>query len=308
MFDQLFDSAFVESVVRATIPILLAAIGGLIAERAGVFQIAIEGMMLTGAFAAMAVSFWTSSSIAGVAMAGAMGALVSLILAYGVIDRRADPIVLGIAINLLMLGLTSFLLSQLFNVRGTFADRRIVGLAELRIPGLSELPVIGDAFFNTTILGFVAFIAAPLTWFVLFRTPVGLRLRGVGERPRAAVTLGVSSRKYKYGAVALSGVFAGLAGAQLALGNVVLFSEGMTSGRGWIAVVAVMLGKANPFGVLGVVTLFGLAEALGFRLQGNGFPVQITDALPFIITIVVLVAARSRFSGLLDLSVSAEEG
>jgi ABC-type uncharacterized transport system permease subunit len=306
MFDQLFDAAFLESVVRATIPIFLAAIGGLIAERAGVFQIALEGLMLTGAFSAMAVSFWASSSFAGVVMGGVAGVVLSLILAYGVVDRRADPIVLGIAINLFVLGLTGFLLAQLFDVRGTFSDPRIIGLSKLRIPLLSSLPLVGDAFFNTTALGYLALLLAPLTWFVLFRTPIGLRLRGVGERPGAAVTYGVSSRRYKYVAVALSGLFAGLAGAQLALGNVVLFSEGMTSGRGWIAVVAVMLGRANPFGVLGVVTLFGLAEALGFRLQGNGLPVQITDALPFVITIVVLVVARKRFSGLLDLSVSAE--
>jgi ABC-type uncharacterized transport system permease subunit len=306
MFDQLFDAAFLESVVRATIPIFLAAIGGLIAERAGVFQIALEGLMLTGAFSAMAVSFWASSSFAGVVMGGVAGVVLSLILAYGVVDRRADPIVLGIAINLFVLGLTGFLLAQLFDVRGTFSDPRIIGLSKLRIPFLSSLPLVGDAFFNTTALGYLALLLAPLTWFVLFRTPIGLRLRGVGERPGAAVTYGVSSRRYKYVAVALSGLFAGLAGAQLALGNVVLFSEGMTSGRGWIAVVAVMLGRANPFGVLGVVTLFGLAEALGFRLQGNGLPVQITDALPFVITIVVLVVARKRFSGLLDLSVSAE--
>jgi ABC-type uncharacterized transport system permease subunit len=308
MLDQLFDAAFVESVVRATIPIFLVAAGGLIAERAGIFQIALEGLMLMGAFAAMAVSFWLSSSYAGVVAAGIAGALTSLILAYGVVNRRADPIVLGIAINLFVLGLTSFLLAQLFDVRGTFSDPQIVGLPDIQIPVLNSLPLVGDAFFGTTILGYLALILAPAIWFVLFRTPVGLRLRGVGERPGAALTLGVNPSHYKYGAVMLSGLFAGLGGAQLSLGNVVLFSEGMTSGRGWIAVVAVMLGRAHPYGVLGTVTLFGFTEALGFRLQGNGLPVQITDALPFVITILVLIVSRKRFSNLLDLSVSSESG
>lgn len=306
MFDQLLDSAFLDSVIRATIPIFLAAVGGLIAERAGVFQISLEGLMLGGAFAAIAASFWTSSWLVGVAMAAVVGALISMILAYGVVSRRADPIVLGIAINLFVLGLTSFLLAQLFNVRGTFNDPGIVGLSDIRLPLLSSLPIVGESLFSMSLLGYLALALAPMTWFFLFRTPVGLRLRGVGERPGAARTLGVDTDLYKYGAVAVSGVLAGVAGAQLALGNVVLFSEGMTSGRGWIAVVAVMLGRANPFGVLGAVLLFGFAEAFGFRLQGNGLPVQVTDALPFIVTILVLVFARKRFSNLLDLSVGED--
>jgi general nucleoside transport system permease protein len=136
----------------------------------------------------------------------------------------------------------------------------------------------------------------------LFRTPIGLRLRGVGERPLAAATLGVSPTRYKYGAVIFSGVMAGLAGAQLALGNVVQFAENMSSGRGWIAVVAVLLGRAHPVGVLGACLLFGVAEALGFRLQGNGFPVQVTDALPYVVTLIALAFARKRFTRLLDLT------
>ena len=302
MFDQLFDGALLESVFRALIPILLAAIGGLVCERAGVFQISLEGMMLVGAFAAVAGSYLGQSALLGVTIAMVVTALFSLILGYGAVTRRGDPIVLGVAVNLLALGLTSFLLPQLFGVRGVFQHPRIDGLDRLAIPFLSDLPLIGQALFNLTIPGYLSLLAIPLIWLFLFRTPIGLRLRGVGERPASAETLGVSSTQYKYAAVVFSGLACGLAGAQLALGNVVQFAENMSSGRGWIAVVAVMLGRAHPAGVLGASALFGFAEGLGFRLQGNGLPVQITEALPYVVTLIALALARKRFQRILELT------
>lgn len=302
MFEQLFDTALAESVVRALIPVLLAALGGMVCERAGVFQISLEGLMLTGAFAAVAASYVAQSALAGSVVAMVAGAVLSLVLAYGTVTRRGDPIVLGVAINLLALGLTSFLLSQIFGVRGVFQHARIDGLDRIALPGLSELPVLGRALFRMTLPGYLALLAVPALWVFLFRTPIGLRLRGVGERPAAAETLGVSPTRYKYAAVLVSGVLAGLAGAQLALGNVVQFAENMSSGRGWIAVVAVLLGRAHPAGVLGASLLFGFAEGLGFRLQGNGMPVQITDALPYVVTLVALAVARKRFTRVLELT------
>ncbi len=304
MFEQLFDAALVDSVVRAMIPILLAALGGMLCERAGVFQIALEGMMLMGAFAAVGGSYLAAASGMGVLFAVAAGVMVSLVLAFGAVSRRGDPIVLGIAVNLLVLGLTGFLLPQIFGVRGVFADPGIDGLNLFAVPGLSEIPLLGPALFDNTIIAYLSLLLAPVLWVFLFRTPMGLRLRGVGERPQASESLGVSPTAYKYGAVIASGALAGLAGAQLALGNVVQFAENMSSGRGWIAVVAVMLGRAHPAGVLGASLLFAFAEGLGFRLQGNGLPVQITDALPFAVTLIALIAARKRFARLLDLTAS----
>jgi simple sugar transport system permease protein len=183
-----------------------------------------------------------------------------------------------------------------------FQHARIDGLDQFATPFLSEIPGVGQALFNLTVPGYLALLAIPLIWVFLFRTPVGLRLRGVGERPASAETLGVSPIQYKYGAVVFSGLACGLAGAQLALGNVVQFAENMSSGRGWIAVVAVMLGRAHPVGVLGASALFGLAEGLGFRLQGNGMAVQITDALPYVVTLIALALARKRFRRVLDLT------
>lgn len=300
MFDQLFDGALLESVVRSTIPILLAALGGMIAERAGVFQISLEGLMLIGAFAAVAGSFLAESALVGFLFAIVIAAIVSLILPFASVTRQGNMIVVGIAINLLALGITGFLLAQLFNVRGVFQHERIQGIDTVPVPWLSDLPVIGPAFFDQTIPTYIAFLLVVVLWVFLFRTVGGLRLRGVGERPAAAVTLGVRSVRYKYLAVAFSGALAGMAGAQLALGNVVMFAENMSAGRGWIAVIAVLLGRAHPVGVLAAAILFGFTEGLGFRLQGNGMPVQITDALPFLMTLLALVIFRKRFAKLLD--------
>lgn len=302
MFDQLIDAALVESIIRASIPILLAALGGLVCERAGVFQISLEGTMLLGAFTGVAVSYASGNAYLGVLAAMAAGGLTSMFLAVGNVTRHGDPIVIGVAVNLFAIGLTGFLLPQLFDVRGVFRDPAIAGLRRFEIPVLSDIPVIGGALFDLTIPGYVAFVAVPVLWVLLFRTPAGLRLRGVGERRVAAQTMGVPVTAYQYTAVGFSGVMAGLAGAQLALGNVVQFAENMTAGRGWIAVVAVLLGRAHPFGVLGACLLFGSAEALGFRLQGNGLAVQITDALPWVVTLVALVIARRRFIRLNDLT------
>ncbi|MEO6125209.1 MAG: ABC transporter permease [Ilumatobacteraceae bacterium] len=302
MFDRLFDAALLDSVVRATVPILLAALGGLICERAGIFQISLEGTMLVGAFTAVSVSYATGNAYVGVLAAMIAGALVSLLLAYGCVTRRGDPIVIGIAINLLAVGVTGFLLPQFFDVRGVFQSPKIIGLHRYAIPGLSEIPVIGPTLFRMAVPAYIAFALVPALWVVLFRTPLGLRLRGVGERPGAAATRGVPVVRYQYLAVVASGVLAGLAGAQLSLGNVVQFAENMSAGRGWIAVVAVLLGRAHPYGVLAACALFGVAEGLGFRLQGNGLAVQITDALPWVVTLVALLLARKQFSRLIDLT------
>lgn len=258
--------------------------------------------MLAGAFAAVAGSYLAVFSGLGILFAVGAGVLVSLMLAFGTVSRRGDPIVLGIALNLMALGLTGFLLPQIFEVRGVFRHERIDGLDRIPIPLLSEIPWIGPVLFNQTILAYLAFLLVPGLWLLVFRTPLGLRLRGVGERPLAAESLGVSPTAYKYGAVFISGARSGLAGAQLALGNVVQFAENMSSGRGWVAVVAVMLGRAHPFAVFSASLLFAFAGGLGFRLQGNGLPVQITDALPFVVTLIALVAARKRFARLLDLT------
>lgn len=292
---ELFDSALLASVMRALIPILLAALGGLICARAGVFNISLEGLMLVGAFSAVVGSYFSGNAFIGVVAGVLGGVLFSAILAYGSINRKGDPIVLGIAINLFAVGITGFMLTALWGVRGVFQDPGIVGVKTAPVPLLSDIAWVGPSFFNLSVIGYIAILLVPVITVVLFRTPLGLRLRGVGERPLAASSLGVKSPLYQWGAVLVSGALCGLAGAQLALGNVVQFAENMTAGRGWIAVVVVMLARANPVGALGAALLFGFAEAVGFRLQGNGFPSQFTDAAPYVVTLIALILARKTF-------------
>ena len=293
-FLDLFDQDLVASVLRSLIPILLAALGGMLAERVGIFNIGLEGMILVGAFAGVAASFFTHNWIIGTIVAMLSGALFSLILGYGAVYRKGDPIVLAIAMNILAVGMTSFLIVAVFGVQGVFQDPGIDGIPVWRIPILADIPWIG-ALFALTPLGYLALILVPVLWVVLFRTPLGLRLRGVGERPLAAATMGVKPQHYQLGAVIASGALAGLGGAQLALGNVVQFTENMSAGRGWIAVVAVMLARAHPVGVLGAALLFGFADAVGFRLQSFGLPQQPTDAGPYVLTLVVLILVSRRF-------------
>ena len=293
-FLDLFDQDLVASVLRSLIPILLAALGGMLAERVGIFNIGLEGMILVGAFAGVAASFFTHNWIVGTIVAMLSGALFSLILGYGAVYRKGDPIVLAIAMNILAVGMTSFLIVAVFGVQGVFQDPGIDGIPVWRIPFLADIPWIG-ALFALTPLGYLALILVPVLWVVLFRTPLGLRLRGVGERPLAAATMGVKPQQYQLGAVIASGALAGLGGAQLALGNVVQFTENMSAGRGWIAVVAVMLARAHPVGVLGAALLFGFADAVGFRLQSFGLPQQLTDAGPYVLTLVVLILVSRRF-------------
>ncbi|MFD4482319.1 ABC transporter permease [Streptomyces sp. NPDC058471] len=282
------DSALFHSALLALTPILLAALGGAICERAGVFNIGLEGMMLIGCFSGVAGSWFTGSAWLGVVFAALASAAYSMILAVGTISLRGDAVVLGVALNLLAVGLTGFLLRTVFGVQGTFSDPDLAGLDGI------DIPFAGAVLSGHSALVYLSWAAVAVAGVFLARHPWGLRLRGVGEAPDAAATLGVSPTKYQYAAVLTSGVLCGLAGAQLALGNVTLFSENMTAGRGWIAVVAVMLGRALPLGVLLAGLLFGVAEAVGFRLQGLGMPQQATDAAPYVVTLAALFLSTAR--------------
>ncbi|HEY0449643.1 ABC transporter permease [Actinophytocola sp.] len=290
----MIDAALFSSALGALTPILFAALAGALCQRAGVFNISLEGTMLVGCFAGVAGSWYTGSVWLGVLAAMVAGTAYSLILAIGTVTFDGDPIVLGVAVNLLAVGLTSFLIRTVFGTRGTFSDPALAGLDPVDIPGLDRVPFLGDVLSGHSALGYLSWLAVAGLAVLLYRHPWGLRLRGVGERPEAAASLGVSVSRYRYGVILAGGALCGLAGAQLALGNVTLFSENMTAGRGWIAVVAVLLGRALPAGVLAAAVLFGLAEAFGFRLQGIGLPQQATDAAPYVVTLLALFVSSGR--------------
>jgi simple sugar transport system permease protein len=293
-FLDIFDATLLNSTFRFVTPILLAALGGLICERVGVFNIALEGLMLTGAFAAVVGSFYTGSAVGGVLTAILAGVALAAIFGGFAITLRGDMIVLGIAINLLAAGLTVFLLRTIFGVKGAFQDPSIQGLGKIDLPGLAALPILGPLLSGHSWVIYLSWLLVLGMQLLLFRHALGLRMRGVGEHPEAAATLGVNVTALRYLAVLLSGALCGLAGAQLSLGNVTLFVENMSAGRGWIAVVAVMFGRAHPLGVLAASLLFGLADSLGFRLQGLQMPSQFTGMVPYVVTLVSLFIIEAQ--------------
>jgi simple sugar transport system permease protein len=290
----MIDAALFSSALGALTPILFAALAGALCQRAGVFNISLEGTMLVGAFAGVAGSWYTGSVWLGVLIAVLTGTAYSLILAVGHVSFGGDAIVLGVAINLLAVGLTSFLIRTVFGTRGTFSDPALQGLDAVHLPLVRDIPFVGAVLSGHSVLVYLSWLAVVALAVLLYRHPWGLRLRGIGEREDAAASLGVSVTRYRYGVILAGGALCGLAGAQLALGNVTLFSENMTAGRGWIAVVAVMLGRALPYGVFAAAVLFGLAEAFGFRLQGVGLPQQATDAAPYVVTLLALFISSAR--------------
>ena len=289
-----FNATFFDQAVLGITPILLAALAGTLSERVGLFNIALEGQMLVGAFAAVAGSHFGGSLHAGVLAAIAAGVLFSALLAVGSAVLRGNDIVIGISLNLLAAGLTSFLLRTLLGVSGTFSDSAMRALPRLSIPGVISLPLVGSALGHQNALVYLSWVSVAIIAIFLSRTPWGLRLRGIGEQPAAAVALGANVTRYRIIVTLLGGAFCGLAGLQLSLGSLTLFSENMTAGRGWIAVAAVMLGRARPLAVAAACVLFGLSDALGLRLQGEGLPNQITDSAPYVATLAALLIAGLR--------------
>jgi ABC-type uncharacterized transport system permease subunit len=274
-------------------PIGLAAMGGVLSERSGVLNIGLEGMMLTGALAGAMGSHFLGGPWMGTLAALVAGAALGVVLAYLTVTLGANQIVTGVGINLFALGFTTFVERVVLRPAGIEA---VPSFAQLAAPGLRAIPLLGPLLTNLTPLVLVAIVIAPILAVFLYRTPWGLALRATGEAPRAVDTAGVSVFLVRYIAVAASGALAGMGGAFLSLGQLNLFSENMTAGRGFIALAAVILGKWNPVGALAAAFLFGAAEALQLFVQsyGLGVPYQIPTMLPYVLALAVLAGFVSR--------------
>jgi ABC-type uncharacterized transport system permease subunit len=273
---ELFTISLIWSSIRLSTPLILAAIGGLFSERSGVINIGLEGMMLAGAFTAAAVTYATGSPWIGLLAATAAGVAIALIHAVACIRYRADQVVVGTAINILMIGVPGFLSGAFFLSSGSTPQLPIDQL-------IPRAPIV------------MAFILVPLTWYVLYRTPFGLRLRAVGENPEAADAAGVDVARIRYSGVLLSGALAAIGGAYLSIGQSSLFTRNMTSGRGFIALAALIFGKWRPAQTLLACLFFGLTEAVTIQMQGvvklpsgEDIPVQFVQMVPYVLTIVVL--------------------
>lgn len=277
-------------------PLLLAAFGGLLSERAGVINIALEGQMLFGAFGGVAVAWWTRSALIGLLGALAVGALAGLVHAWFSVTLRADQIVSATAINLLAVGLTSALIQTIWGQPGTSPSVPKFGRVDL--PLVQHLPYLGRVVDRLSILDWTALALAPITWIILFRTPFGMRLRGCGESPDATASVGIDVIRVRYQAVILSGVLAAAGGAYLSLVQVGVFQREMTQGRGFIALAAMIFGKWRPIPVLGACLLFGMADAFQVRAQAAGvaLPNQLLISLPYIVALVALATFVGRAS------------
>ena len=273
---DLFTIALMFSTVRLSTPLILAAIGGLFSERSGVINIALEGMMLGGAFTAAAITYASGSAWVGLFAAVAAGIVIALVHAVACIRFKADQVVVGTAINIMMIGLPGFLSGAFFLSSGSTPQIPIEHL-------LPRAPVV------------MAFVLVPLAWYVLYSTPFGLRLRAVGENPGAADAAGVNVARIRYSGVLISGALAALGGAYLSVGQSSLFTRNMTSGRGFIALAALIFGKWRPVQTMLACLFFGFTEAVTIQMQGvvklpsgEDIPVHFIQMVPYVLTIVVL--------------------
>lgn len=289
-------SLFAEA-LRLSTPIALGAMAGIWAERAGVINIAIEGMMLTGAAFGFAAFVFTGNVWFGVFAAVALGGLISLLHGLLSITFKTDQIISGTVINILAIGMTGYLRRQFLVEQG--GGRVTLPLIEL--PLLSDLPVLGPVLFSGKPIFYSMLAAVVITYVMLFFTRWGLRTRAVGENPKAADTVGINVNRMRYFSVLISGTIAGLAGAWFSLETVGNFDDGMTAGKGFIALAAMIFGKWMPFGAFAGALLFGFAEALGIRFQilsveiaGAPVPTQFLQILPYVLTMVVLAGLIGR--------------
>jgi len=271
---EIFNLGLLFSAIRLATPLLLAALGGMYSERAGVINIALEGLMLAGAFTAASVTWYAGSPWVGLASAILAGAAIALVHAVACIRYRADQVVSGTAINILLTGVPALLSGAFFLSSGSTPQ----------VPKEDLIPL-------TPVV--IAFALVPLSYYVLYYTPFGLRLRAVGENPEAADAAGVSVNRMRYTGVLLSGALAGIGGAYLSIGQSSLFTRNMSAGRGFIALAALIFGKWRPVQTMLACLLFGFTEAIAIQLQGVRFggeeiPNQFIQMIPYVLTIVVL--------------------
>ena len=294
LFRVLPSSDLWQSTLQFAALLLLPALGGVISERSGVVNIAMEGMMLTGAYAAVMTALATHSVIAGVIGAMIAGGLMALVHAIVSINFKANQIVSGIAINIAALGLTNYLLFIQTGGQGVPSLKDALRLPNLAWGPLANIPFIGRVLFQQNIIFYVAVLILLGIQFLLFRTNIGLRIRAVGEHPQAADTAGVNVRLIRYLCVIGSGLLSGVAGAFLSLGIAGIFNSNMTAGIGFIALAAMIFGKYTPWGTAGACLIFGLGEALSVRMQDSGISASLLSTLPYILTIIALVGLVGR--------------
>lgn len=284
---MVLSTAILATVMRMTAPILLAGTGALYNDRAGVTNITLEGTMLISAFFSVVCSYFTENWILSVAAGIFTGMAVSLVFYFATSIFGGDELVVGFSMNILIDGLTIFLMKQIFHQSGSIVDGRIAGIPLIQSEVLEKIPVIGSILNGQTWIVHASFLFALMTWLILYRTPAGLRILACGEKPQAASTVGIPVLKVRFICNLVSGALCGLAGVQISLGFLSLFTQGMTVGRGYIALGSVIFSKGNPLRLIAITVFFGLAEAVSNQVQLLQLPSELILMLPYLAVVIL---------------------
>jgi simple sugar transport system permease protein len=287
-----FVTSLLASALRISTPLALSSIGEVYSERAGIVNLGLEGQILTGAFVGVLGSYLTGNPYVGVVAAMGAGMLLGLLHALFIVKFRANQIVIGVGMNIFALGLTTIGLQTIWGNRGK--SDSVTGLPPIDVGMLGRIPVLGPILNRHTILVYLMLLIAVVSWYILFKTTIGLRLRVVGENPMAADSVGIKINPIKVWAVAVGGALSGLGGAYISLSDLSLFSRGMSAGRGYIALAATILGNWNPLGALGSSMIFGFLGALQIRLQATDFPTQFIQMIPYVLVILIVAGVVRR--------------
>jgi len=281
------------SVLRSTTPIMMAALASAICNRVGVFNVALEGQLLIGSFAAIAVNWYTGSILLAVLAGVLAGGVIGLLVGVLQVRYKAADMVVGTSINLFITALTGILLSILFGVKGGFKDPALLSLRKIEVPIIKDIPYLSVLLRNLTIMDYLAYVIAILMFIYLFKTVWGYHLLSVGIKKDAAESMGLNSQGIQIIAVLCSGLLCGYGGVVLSMGQVTLFSEGMTAGRGFIGMAACNLGAGNPVLIIISSLFFGFCDAFASIAQ-NAIPSQFTQSVPYIATVLALILFSNR--------------
>ncbi|QQK07256.1 ABC transporter permease [Miniphocaeibacter halophilus] len=283
---------FLIIVLQVFVPIALAALAGTISERGGMINLGLEGMMLMGAFAGAAGSYFFNNPFVGLLLAMFVGAMMGLLHAFFCIKLKAHQSVMGVGINLFASGLTAVLLKMIWNNEGMSVSVKV--LPSVTIPILNKIPIIGVLFDNQSIHLYLTIIIGIVAFIIIYKTKIGLRYRGIGDFPKSVETAGINVAKYKYWSVIISGMIAGIAGSYLSISLNDIFVKDMVAGRGFMGMAANIFGGWNPIGSLIASLIFSIAQAFRFYLTDFKIPNQFIEMLPYIVTLIVLVGAKSK--------------
>lgn len=276
------------STIRQTSPILLVALCAGVCSKVKVFNIALEGTLLTSAFFAFLTQYYVRSIWVAVLVAILVGMLMTFIMSFFIVKLKGQSMIVGMAINTFSLGFTTFLLSAIFNTKGTVSDVTMKGLPKVTLPIIKDIPVVSTMFSSLTIIDYAAFVLAVVMYIIMYKTVIGFRLRAIGINDSAASSLGINVERYQIIATTLSGGMIGLAGCLLSLGSVTLFIQNISSARGYVALAANNLCQGHPLGALLSSALFGFTKALAQVLQNTAVKQQLLECIPYISTIAAM--------------------